>query len=97
MLDLECTLYVYTETWVHERMTTLNVRQARERISRLLDQVARGEEVIITRRGKPAARLVGLAAKTTRFPDRRSLREALPPMTESAGQMTRTLREDERF
>jgi prevent-host-death family protein len=31
---------------------------ARDQFSRLLDQVQQGEEVIITRRGKPVAKLV---------------------------------------
>jgi len=77
-------------------MTTLNVRQVRERISQLLDEVATGEEVIILRRGKPVARLVGLGPESVRFPDRRGLREALPPMTESTGATMRALRNGER-
>ncbi len=39
-------------------MTTTDTYAAKTHLSRLLDQVERGEEVIITRRGKPIARLV---------------------------------------
>jgi prevent-host-death family protein len=39
----------------------VNVSVARTQFSRLLELVARGEEVIITRNGKPAARLAPLA------------------------------------
>ena len=38
-------------------MTTVNIHQARTHLSRLLAEVARGEEVIISRAGTPIARL----------------------------------------
>ncbi|QCI79272.1 type II toxin-antitoxin system Phd/YefM family antitoxin [Hankyongella ginsenosidimutans] len=34
--------------------------EAKNTLSALLDRVAKGEEVVITRRGKPIARLVGV-------------------------------------
>ncbi len=39
-------------------MDSIGFDEARTRLSELLDQVARGERVLITRRGKPAALLV---------------------------------------
>ena len=39
---------------------------AKANLSKLLDAVERGEEVTITRRGKPVARLVGAAAERPR-------------------------------
>ena len=39
-------------------MTTVNVHEAKTHLSRLLARVARGDEVIIARGGKPVARLV---------------------------------------
>jgi antitoxin (DNA-binding transcriptional repressor) of toxin-antitoxin stability system len=36
-------------------MTTMGFYEARTRLSELLDQVAKGKKVLITRRGKPAA------------------------------------------
>ena len=41
-------------------MITLNVREAKRQFSRLLDYVAAGEDVVITRFGKPVARLIGV-------------------------------------
>jgi prevent-host-death family protein len=38
-------------------MTTIGFYEARTRFSELLDQVARGKKILITRRGKPAALL----------------------------------------
>ena len=47
---------------VYERQVpvvpTINVRQAKTHLSRLLAQVEAGEEVVIARRGEPVARLI---------------------------------------
>jgi prevent-host-death family protein len=42
-------------------MDTVNLFDAKNRLSALIDQVEEGQEVTITRRGKPAARLVPVA------------------------------------
>lgn len=78
-------------------MVSLNVRETRERISQLLDAVAAGEEVIILRRGQPAARLVRAESAPVRFPDRSRLRAELPPMVESAAETVRSLRDEARY
>jgi prevent-host-death family protein len=39
-------------------MRTVEVRAASRSLSRLLKQVAAGEEIVLTRKGKPVARLV---------------------------------------
>ena len=44
-------------------MTVVNVHQAKTHLSRLLAQVENGEEVVIARNGKPAARLVPVQAR----------------------------------
>ena len=41
-------------------MKTINVHQARTHLSRLLEEVAAGEEIIIAKAGKPVARLISL-------------------------------------
>lgn len=38
-------------------MQLVNVHQAKTQLSKLLDQIERGEEIIIARRGKPIAKL----------------------------------------
>jgi prevent-host-death family protein len=40
------------------KTTTVNIHEAKTRLSRLLTLVAKGEEVIIAKAGKPLARLV---------------------------------------
>ena len=44
-------------------MRTVGAFEAKNKLGTLLDLVEQGEEVIITRHGKPAARLVALANK----------------------------------
>jgi len=39
-------------------MTKVNVYEAKTRLSRLLDRAQAGEEILITRHGRPVARLV---------------------------------------
>ncbi|KAF0099612.1 MAG: prevent-host-death family protein [bacterium] len=46
-------------------MQTVNIHEAKTHFSRLVDQVASGEEILIARAGKPVARLVPLASPPT--------------------------------
>ena len=39
-------------------MTTVSALEAKTRLGKLLDRVARGEEIVITRHEKPVARMV---------------------------------------
>jgi prevent-host-death family protein len=55
-------------------MRTFGAFEAKNRLGALLDLVEQGEEVLITRHGKPAARLVAAAGE----PDRKAIaREAV--------------------
>jgi prevent-host-death family protein len=47
-------------------MTRVNVHVAKSRLPELLDRVEQGEDVIITYRGKPTAKLVEYRPPTTR-------------------------------
>ncbi len=47
---------------------TVNVHEAKTHLSRLLEAVERGEDVIIARAGKPVARLVPIQSVRTRRP-----------------------------
>ncbi len=42
-------------------MKTVNVHEAKTHLSRLLEQVEAGQEIVIARAGRPVARLVPLA------------------------------------
>lgn len=44
-------------------MTTVNIHEAKTHLSKLLERVESGEEIVIARAGKPIAKLVGLQPK----------------------------------
>ncbi|HDL41751.1 MAG TPA: type II toxin-antitoxin system Phd/YefM family antitoxin [Actinobacteria bacterium] len=46
-------------------MSTVGIHEAKTNLSRLLRRVAAGEEIIITRSGKPVAKLVATTPETT--------------------------------
>ncbi len=56
-------------------MTTISFYEARTQLSKLLDQVARGKQILITRRGKPAA-VLGPAP----CPAKRDVKEVIAAM-----------------
>ena len=41
-------------------MQTINVHEAKTHLSRLLNRVSAGEEIVIAKAGRPVARLTGL-------------------------------------
>lgn len=47
----------------------VGTKELRNRLSEILDRVARGERIRIIRRGKPAAELRPVDAQTRRLPD----------------------------
>ena len=78
-------------------METINVRDLRERISQVLDRVRSGEEIIVLRRGSPAARIVKPPSGHATFRSRKDLRTELPPMRRRSEEEVRELRNGERF
>ena len=49
-------------------MPSINVAEAKAKLSQLLDRASAGEEIVITRAGKPVARLVALDVVESRKP-----------------------------
>ena len=47
-------------------MRTVNIHEAKTHLSRLVDEVYSGEEIIIAKAGKPLAKLVALTAAKKR-------------------------------
>jgi len=78
-------------------MQEVNVREARQYLSRLLDAVAVGEEIVILRRNKPVARLlppVGVETGRVHFPDHTDLRAEIPSAKRSAAALIREMRDE---
>lgn len=62
---------------------TISLRDANQRFSRCIREVEAGEEFVITRNGKPVARLVPEGGKRVLTPEQEAARErALARMTE---------------
>ena len=69
------------------RAKTLNVAEAKARLSELVHRAAHGEEIIIARNGEPQARLVPLSPNVVRTPGKGAgkwkvspdFNDALPP------------------
>lgn len=49
-------------------MTTVSLSDAKAHLSQLLDRAAAGEEIIISKAGRPMARLIALRRRTTPRP-----------------------------
>jgi prevent-host-death family protein len=72
----------------------INVRAAKDRLSSLLEEAARGHEIIITSDGQPKAKLVPMQAKRKRFKvDWESLKRAPCKAGPSAEELIREERD----
>ena len=58
-------------------MTTYSIREAKARLSEILRDLDQGEEVIITRRGRPCGRLTAVDTTADDRPSLATLRGAL--------------------
>lgn len=77
-------------------MKTRTVAQAKAHLSALLSRVAEGEEVVVTRRGRPVARIVPPETTPARF-DLAALRAYLAARPARAGLSVAQLRETDRL
>ncbi|MBN8443036.1 MAG: type II toxin-antitoxin system Phd/YefM family antitoxin [Thauera sp.] len=78
-------------------MQTISLADAKAHLSRLVELVEQGEEVTITRRGKPVVRLVAEQAMRQELPSLAELRAKQPLQTETAGDFMRALRDEARY
>ena len=84
-----------TETTMDTRRRTYSVAEAKTRLSELLDRVEAGEEIVITRRGRPIARIAGAEAtgKKLPLPSLRELRATQPKARTPVTALIRELRD----
>jgi prevent-host-death family protein len=80
-------------------MKTVNLAEAKAKLSELVTDAQNGEVVEITRRGKPVATLVGAKRprKPIDFERLRALTADMPMQTESAGEFIRKMRDSDRY
>jgi prevent-host-death family protein len=77
-------------------MTQVSVAEAKAHLSSLLDAVAEGDSVVITRRGKPIAELVPRRAVRDLLPELEALRSSLPHQKTGAAETINNLRDTAR-
>ena len=77
-------------------MLEVNVKEARSKLSNLLDRVERGEEIIIRRRGKKVARLVSPQRENV-LPSLKKFRASISMTGKSLSETVIDLRKEERY
>lgn len=80
-------------------MHAISLADAKAHLSELVDRVEAGDSIDITRRGKPVARLTRVAKprKQIDMTLLRSLTATMPPQTEGAAALVRSMRDGDRY
>jgi len=78
-------------------MLEVNVKEARNNLSKLLDRVENGEVILISRHGKQIARLAPSKKSTESLPSLKDFRTRLQIQGRSLSETVIELRENERF
>lgn len=78
---------------------TVNIAEAKAHLSELVEQAAAGETVLLTRRGKPVARMSPLdqPRKPVDLQRLRTLTDSMPQQAEDAATLVRRMRDEERY
>ena len=77
-------------------MVTVNLAQAKAHLSDLLDKVEAGEEVVITRHGRPIAHLSPVAPQKVPLRSLASFRAGMPRLRRPSAELLRDARDEER-
>lgn len=75
----------------------INVKEARSKLSSLLDRVEEGEEVIITRHGKEVARLIRPNDTVKKLPSLKEFRSSINIKTDPLSDTVIQERKKERY
>ncbi len=75
-------------------MSTVTLAEAKTHLSHLLDQVEAGEEVVITRRGQPVARISPVKKPKQPIEPLAEFRRHMPRWRKSSAELLRELREE---
>jgi prevent-host-death family protein len=77
-------------------MKTISLAEAKTHLSELLDRVQAGEEVLVTRHGRPVARIQGAKRRSAPFRSLADFRAGLKPSRVSSAALLRQLRDASR-
>jgi prevent-host-death family protein len=74
-------------------MVTVNLAQAKARLSELLDKVESGQAVVITRRGRPVANLSAVTSPKRPLKSMAAFRARMPRLRRSSTSLLREARD----
>ena len=77
-----------------EAVVSIALAEAKAHLSQILDRVEAGEELVITRRGKPVARVVPVLQPVVPLPSLAAFRAQFPKMRRSSTEMIRAIRDE---
>ncbi len=75
-------------------MSTVTLAEAKTHLSYLLDQVEAGEEVVITRRGLPIARITPVEKPKQAVKSLAEFRRSMPAWRKSSVELLREMRDE---
>ena len=75
-------------------MVTVTLVEAKAHLSELLDKVEAGEQVVITRHGKPVANMSPVIAAKRPFRSRAAFRARMPKLKKSGAALIREMRDE---
>jgi len=80
-------------------MEAISLADAKAHLSELVDRVAAGDSIVITRRGKPVARLTAASRPRKRVDVMllQALTATMPPQAEGAADLIRSMRDGDRY
>ncbi|MDD5329969.1 MAG: type II toxin-antitoxin system prevent-host-death family antitoxin [Sulfuricella sp.] len=80
-------------------MQNVSLSDAKAKLGGIVRLVEAGEEVVITRRGQPIARVIPEIAATAAddLPSLAAFRAKQPPQVEGAGELVRHMRDQDRY
>lgn len=84
-------------TYTEVNMPEINVKEARSSLSSILDRVEKGEEIIITRRGKRVARISNLDDKPSPLKSLKQFRNKIRLKGKPLSQTVVDQRNEERY
>jgi prevent-host-death family protein len=78
-------------------VVTVNLAQAKAHLSELLDKVEAGEEIVVTRHGRPVARILAASPPKQPLPldDLAAFRATMPRLRKTGAKLLREARDEE--
>jgi prevent-host-death family protein len=76
-------------------MSTVNLAVAKAQLSELIYRAEGGEEILITRHGRPVVRIAAVEQPKQPVASRAAFRATLPPWSEDSVKLIRAMRDEE--